>query len=178
MLLNLRRRASGAIFIHPMNPTPRTAILTPGFQETKLVRVFPQGWNEEAAKFEPSSIAGPADQLRRLTKLDLGLRHAVIVFTYGVEAGLSDDDRDNFWDAFGVPVFEQYLGRGNELLAVECDAHTGLHLVGDFEAPDQDRRACACGSPNPRLPRRARIGELAELLIEAPMAFGDATATR
>jgi hypothetical protein len=147
-----------------MNPMPRTAILAPGFQETKLVRVFPHGWNEEAAKFEPSSIAGPVEQLRRLTNLDLRLRHAVIVFTSGGEAGLSDDDRDIFWDAFGVPVFEQYLGRANELLAVECDAHTGLHLVGDFETLNRDRKTCACGSPNPRLPRRARVAELAELL--------------
>ena len=164
MLLNLRRRASGALFIHPMNPTPRTAILSPGFQETKLVRVFPHGWNEEAARFEPSSIAGPVEQLRRLTRLNLRLRHAVIVFTYGGEAALSDDDRDVFWEAFGVPVFEQYLGRGNELLAVECDAHTGLHLVGDFENLNRGRKGCACGSPNPRLLRRPRIAELAELL--------------
>jgi hypothetical protein len=164
MLLNLRRRASGALFIHPMNPTTRTAILSPGFQETKLVRVFPHGWNEEAARFKPSSIAGPVEQLRRLTKLDLRLRHAVIVFTYGGEAALCDDDRDIFWEAFGVPVFEQYLGRGNELLAVECDAHTGLHLVGDFETLNGSRKGCACGSPNPCLPKRARIAELAELL--------------
>jgi hypothetical protein len=166
MLLNLRRRASGALFIHPMNPTPRTAILAPGFQETKLVRVFPQGWNAEAARFQPTSIAGPAEQLRKLTKLDLQLRHAVIVFTYSGEAGLSDDDRDSFWEAFGVPVFEQYLGRGNELLAVECDAHTGVHLVGDFTALNRDRKGCACGSPNPRLPKRSRIAELSELLME------------
>jgi hypothetical protein len=165
MLINLRRRASGALFIHPMNPMPRTAILAPGFQETKLVRVFPHGWNEEAAKFEPSSIAGPLEQLRRLTKLDVRLRHALIIFTYGGEAGLSDDDRDIFWEAFGVPVFEQYLGRDNELLAVECDAHTGLHLVGDFEKLNRGRKACACGSPNPRLRRSARIAELAELLV-------------
>ena len=166
MPLNLRRRASGALFIHPMNPTPRTAILAPGFQESKLVRVFPQGWNAEAARFEPSSIAGPVEQLRKLTKLDLGLRHAVIVFTYSGEACLSDDDRDSFWEAFGVPVFEQYLGRGNELLAVECDAHTGLHLVGEFQTLNRDRNGCACGSPNPRMPKRARISELAELLME------------
>src|SRR5260370_40677447 len=163
ILLNLRRRASGALFIHPMNPTPRTAILSPGFQETKLVRVFPHGWNEEAARFEPSSIAGPVEQLRRLTKLDLGLRHAVIVFTYGGEAALSEDDRDIFWEAFGVRVFEQYLGRGNELLAVERDAQTGLHLVGDFWALPRGRKGWSCGSPNPRLPSRARIAALARM---------------
>ena len=97
-----------------------------------------------------------------------------IVFTYGGEADLSDDDRDMFWEAFGVPVFEQYLGRGNELLAVECDAHTGLHLVGDFENLNRGRKGCACGSPNPRLPRRPRIAELAELLaaVGAPAVGG------
>src|SRR5258708_13779686 len=152
MLINLRRRASGALFIHPMNPTPRTAILSPGFQETKLVRVFPHGWNEEAARFEPSSIAGPVEQLRRLTRLNLRLRHAVIVFTYGGEAALSDDDRDIFWEAFGVPVFEQYLGRGNKLLAVEGDVHTGLPPVADFSSLARVPKDRPCRLPTPLPP--------------------------
>lgn len=147
-----------------MDPTPRTAILVPGFQETKLVRVFPAGWNEEAARFRPSSIAGPAEQLRRLTGEDLQLRHAVVAFTYEGQAALSDDDRDLFWEAFGVPVFEQHMGPGNELLAMECDAHAGLHVMGDFAHLRLDRNSCACGNPAPRLPRPSRITELAEML--------------
>jgi hypothetical protein len=164
MTLKIRRRVSGATFIHPMDPTPRTAILAPGFQETKLVRVFPAGWNEEAARFNPSSIAGPAERLRPLSKLGLKLRHAVIAFTYDGQAGFSDDDRDLFWDSFGVPVFEQHLGPGNELLAMECEAHAGLHVMGDFGNLRLDRNSCVCGNPAPRLPRRARIEELAEML--------------
>ena len=164
MLLNFRRRASGARFVHPMDPMPRTAILAPGFEETKLVRVFPSGWNDEAARFAPTSIAGPREQLRRLTNKGLRLKHAVIVFIYDGDAGLSDDDRDLFWDAFGVPVFEQHLGPSNELLAMECDAHMGVHLIGNFEKLRGDRNSCACGNPAPRLPRRARVEELTELL--------------
>jgi hypothetical protein len=164
MLLPFRRRKDGARFVHPMDPMPRTAILAPGFQETKLVRVFPLGWNEEAARFAPTSIAGPMEQLRRLTKLGLQLKHAVIVFTYDGRSRLSDDDRDLFWNAFGVPVFEQHLGPGNELLAMECDAHAGVHLVGNFGKLRADRNSCACGNPAPRLPRRPRVEELAELL--------------
>jgi hypothetical protein len=167
MTLKIRRRESGALFIHPMDPTPRTAILTPGFQETKLVRVFPAGWTEEAARFHPSSIAGPTEQLRRLAKRGLqltrALGHAVVVFTYDGQAGLSEEDRDLFWDAFGVPVFEQHLGPGNQLLAMECEAHAGLHVTTDFDDPRLDRNCCVCGNPAPRFQRR-RIDELADML--------------
>lgn len=164
MTLKIRRRESGAPFIHPMDPTPRTAILAPGFQETKLVRVFPAGWTEEAARFHPSSIAGSAEQLRRLTARGLELKHAVVVFTYQGQAALSDEDRDLFWDSFGVPVFEQHLGAGNELLAMECEAHAGLHVMRDFGESRLDRNSCACGNPAPRFQRR-RIDELAEMLV-------------
>lgn len=146
-----------------MDPTPRTAILAPGFQETKLVRVFPAGWTEEAARFHPSSIAGPAEQLRRLTERGLELKHAVVAFTYQGQAALSEDDRDLFWESFGVPVFEQHLGAGNELLAMECEAHAGLHVLRDFGESQLDRNSCVCGNPAPRFHRR-RIDELAEML--------------
>jgi len=164
MTLKIRRRASGATFIHPMIPTPRTVILAPGFQQTKLVRVFPGGWTQAAARFNPSSIAGPTEQLRRLTGLGLQLRHSLIAFTYDGQAGLSDDDRDLFWDSFGVPAFEQHLGPANELLAMECEAHSGLHVLGGFEDVHLDRNSCACGNPAPRFSKRARIHELAEML--------------
>jgi len=163
MTLKIRRRVSGAPFIHPMDPTPRTAILAPGFQESKLVRVFPAGWTEEAARFHPSSIAGPMEQLRSLAKNGFALGHAVVAFTYQGHAGLSDDDRDLFWDSFGVPVFEQHLGPGNELLAMECEAHAGLHVMGDFGDARLDRNSCVCGNPAPRFQRR-RIDELADML--------------
>jgi hypothetical protein len=146
-----------------MDPTPRTVVLAPGFQETKLVRVFPAGWTEEAARFNPSSIAGPPEQLRRLTGRGLELKHAVVAFTYQGQAALSDDDRDLFWDSFGVPVFEQHLGAGNELLAMECEAHAGLHVMRDFGESRLDRNSCVCGNPAPRFHRR-RIDELAEML--------------
>ena len=164
MTVKIRRRSTGATFIHPMNPTPRTAILASGFRQTKLVRVFPSGWSADAERFQPTSIAGAAEQIRRLVDLKLNLRHAVIVFTWEGGSGLSDDDRDLFWASFGVPIFEQRLGTGNELLAMECDAHQGLHVMGDFGHLRPDRNTCACGNPSPRLPKRPRIEELAELL--------------
>lgn len=164
MILPFIRRKEGARFVHPMNPIPRTAILAPGFADSKLARVFPAGWSEEAARFEPTSIAGPVKELRKVARLGIELRHAVVVFTYDDDNRLTNGDREFFWKSFGVPVFEQQLGPSNELLAVECDAHEGLHLVGEFSHLRRDKNSCACGSPAPRLSRRPRIEELADLL--------------
>ena len=54
------------------------------------------------------------------------------------------------WDAFGVPVFEQCLGLDNELLAMECEAHDGLHLMGTTSRMGAETNVCGCGSSVPR----------------------------
>jgi hypothetical protein len=164
MIVRIRRPHAGARFIHPMDPEPRTAILAGGFQETKDVRVFPRGWNESAERFQPASIAGPPGELRKLSRRAVSLENSLIVLTYEGQSGLSHADRDMLWKAFGVPVFEQYLGPRNELLAMECDAHSGLHVLKGCEHLHLERDVCACGSQAPRLSRAARIDELAELL--------------
>ena len=66
--------------------------------------------------------------------------------------------------AFGVPSFEEHLGLTNELLAMECEAHAGLHVMGDFDYLHLDRNSCACGNPAPRFPKRPRIAELVDML--------------
>jgi len=164
MILPFRRRETGTKFVHPVQPAPRTAVLAPGFQGSRLVRVFASGWTADAARFAPSSIAGPLEELRKVAELGFELRHSVVVLTSNDDATLSDADREFLWSAFGVPVFEQQLGPDNELLAAECDAHSGMHLVGDFPTLRRDKNTCACGNPAPRLPRRARINELTDLL--------------
>lgn len=165
MIIRVRRPYTGASFIHPMNPEPpRTAILMRGFQETKMVRVFPHGWDQRAERFQPDSIAGSREQLRKLARRTVHVDHSVIAFSFEGESGLSHSDRELFWKAFGVPVFEQFLGSRNELLAMECDAHAGLHVVSGCADLSLDREVCACGNRSPRLARTARIEELAELL--------------
>jgi hypothetical protein len=162
--IRFHRHASGARFVHPMNPVPRTAVLSSGFEATKMVRVFPRGWDEHAVRFQPTSIAAPLDQLRNLVHAGLRLEHAVIAFSYEGQAGLSPADRDLFWQAFGVPVFEQVLGRNNELLAMECDAHSGLHVVSGCSGLHLESEPCACGDRTPRLACGSRVEELVELL--------------
>lgn len=153
MRIIVRFRRSGAAFLHPLDPAPRTAILAPGFAETATVRVFPQGWTQAAARFHPTSIAGRLDALRDMARYDVELQHAVIVFT-DVQQRLSEHDREFLWQAFGVPVFEQCLGPGNELVAGECEAHEGLHVASRVPAEwdgEVEHGRCACGSTAPRL---------------------------
>ena len=164
MILPFRRRETGAQFVHPVQPAPRTAVLAPGFRDSRLVRVFASGWTADAARFSPASIAGPVEELRKAAHAGFELRHSVVVLTSNDDATLSDEDREFLWVAFGVPVFEQQLGPDNELLASECDAHAGLHLAGEFPTMRRDKNTCACGNPAPRLSRRARIEELTDLL--------------
>jgi len=164
MVIRIRRPSKGATFIHPIDPAPRTAILAPGFRESRLVRVFPEGWNERAKRFDPGSIAGPLEQLWNLALDGWPLEQAVVVFTYAGGTGLSRLDRESLWQAFGVPVFEQYLGPNNQLLATECDAHCGMHVVSGCEGFDSEYDVCACGNPAPRLTRGPRIEELTGLL--------------
>jgi len=162
--IRLQRPDNGALFVHPMDPAPRTAILAPGFQANKTTRIFPRGWDEQSARFQPQSIAAPLEELRRLASQGLRLEHAVIAFTYEGEEGLSSADRELFWRAFGVPVFEQYLDANNHVLAVECDAHSGLHVLGGCQDLHLEREPCACGNRSPRISRGARVDELVELL--------------
>jgi hypothetical protein len=164
MVVRIRRPSKGANFIHPIEPAPRTAILSPGFRETRLARSFSEGWSERARKFNPASIAGPLELLRRMARDTWAFDQAVVVFTYAGRVGLSPGDRESLWQAFGVPVFEQYLSPRNRLLATECDAHAGLHVLAGCEGLRLEPEACACGNPAPRLIRGSRIEELAGLL--------------
>jgi hypothetical protein len=164
MVVRIRRPSQGARFVHPLDPAPRTAILAPGFLQTPLVRTFPEGWSERARRFNPASIAGPLALMRRLARDTWNFEQAAIVFTHAGGPVFSQQDRELLWKAFGVPVFEQYLSLRNKLLAAECDAHSGLHVLSSCEGFPLEHEVCACGNPAPRLARGSRIDELAGLL--------------
>jgi len=139
-------------------------VLAAGFQETRLARVFPLGWNGRAARFSRASVAGPLEQVLRVARAGWRVEHSIVIFSYPGELGLSDRERESFWKAFEVPVFEQYLGHNSELLATECDAHSGLHIVNGYEDLDLEHDVCPCGNRAPRLARGSRIEELTALL--------------
>jgi hypothetical protein len=117
------------------------------------VRVFPEGWTDDVARFVPQSIAGQAGQFEALVGIARPT-HALIVMRREWEPGLSAAARQRFWRAFRVPLFEQILAEDGTLLAAECEAHCGLHIESNrFAAGDHeiDRSQCGCGKWSARL---------------------------
>jgi hypothetical protein len=121
--------------------------------------VFPHGWTEDAAAFMPAAVAGTFEQLRALSGADAAsLTHAVIVLWRPGQLRLSEEDREQLWAAFRVPIFEQVIGKSGKLLAAECEAHDGLHVVSPFSdagkespADSLDDSPCPCGRKTPRI---------------------------
>lgn len=150
MLLRFFRSASGAAFVHPLEPAPKTAILVPGFRETRSIRVFPGGWSAGCRRFGPAAVAATFPQLRDLSHRDVRFTHALVVLSWSFDTTLTPAERDFLWDAFGAPIFEQVLAPDNSLLAYECDAHDGLHLLRPNHNTITLVQFCSCGSPLPR----------------------------
>jgi hypothetical protein len=170
---------------YPLRCTPKIAVLRAGFCETERVRAFPSGWCLELAHFGPESLAGPVDSLRRLAEQLLHLRvklstlrYPVLAFTDLGGAWLRDEDRDLFWRAFGVPVFEQLRSWNGSLLASECDAHYGLHLhreeaILEFRPhPAGKELVVSCLEPS-RYPVLRLATGVAGIVDESPCACGE-----
>lgn len=120
----------------PFEPVPRTAVLMPGFQSAGPVRVFARDWLKALERFQPEAIAAPVGVLRHLAATrDIhgsrlpALDHSLIVFTGPPDGDITEQDRDTFWRAFKVPIFEQFLGFDGRLIASECEAHQGMHVA-------------------------------------------------
>jgi len=131
-------------FRSPLEHTPKTAILMAGFQPTSGVKVMAQNWSKGLKRFGASALAAPVGVLRSLAEaVETGeqeapsLRHFVVSFTGGEQGELAEDDRERFWQVFQVPVFEQRLGFDGRVIAYECEAHNGLHIVPERAAIEE-----------------------------------------
>jgi hypothetical protein len=144
-------------FVYPAGQAPRTAVLRTDLRVTRPAKCFEtgdDGVRERLARFEPCSLAGSFEKLLAAGR-GLRLRNAVIVFTEASSPVLTEAQRDLLWRLFEVPVFEQVLAADGRLMATECEAHSGLHLVwGTSEAMLAGcitRVPCGCGLATPRL---------------------------
>lgn len=102
----------------------------------------------------PSGVVAVPLEILRSTP-PKALEYPAVVYTEPLGGRVTDLDRDAFWNAFGVPVFEQVVGHDGAIVAEECEAHEGLHLVGLFAPllPGHTLVAgiCPCGRREPRL---------------------------
>ncbi len=164
IVLGRPRRASGGNpFLSPLPVPVRAAVLSPGFAETRWVRVFPGGWGRDVEQYRPELVAATLTDLRRMAaltamgRIDLSsLDCALVAFTGNHRPCLTDADRNLFWRVFEIPLFEQFLDSKGRVVAAECDAHEGLHiLTRGFlfygRESEIDPAPCRCGRPGPRI---------------------------
>ncbi len=160
------------VLVYPIPPAPLTAVLVDGFRSSGNTRVFENGWDEEAASFAPASIAAAPAQLDALRSTPIpSLRNAVIALVRPGEPRLSEDDRERFWRAFRVPIFEQRIDESACLLASECEAHDGLHIEAPNLVPQPgevlETEPCGCGRTTPRLIAPERVENLRKVAAYA-----------
>lgn len=146
----------------PWGPGIRLAVLKPWFRVGSGARVFMELSTGALRRFAPGAIAGPVPTLKELAQAVLDgaaplgpLEFGVLAFTGPSQAPLTAADRELFWRAFEAPVFEQYRDAHGELLAYECEAHDGLHLVRESVIAELRGYAfleatCPCGAVTAR----------------------------
>lgn len=163
----LRRRPVS--IVTPWEGKVRLAVLQPWFRVASGGRVFRELSTEALRRFAPGALAGPVPALRELARRIVNERAALAPLEFGVLAftgpsqePLTSADRELFWRAFQAPIFEQCRGPQGELLAYECDAHEGLHVVRESAVAQMRdwvrvESSCPCGARTPRaVPARAR----------------------
>ena len=131
-------------FRSPLEHTPKTAILMAGFQPASGIKVMTQNWTKGLKRFGASALAAPVGVLRSFAAaIEAGaqeapaLQHFVVSFTGSEQGELAEKDRERFWRVFRVPVFEQRLGFDGRVIAYECEAHEGLHIVPERAAIEE-----------------------------------------
>lgn len=105
------------------------------------------------------------------------LSHGIVILNSIEHGTLSSGERDLLWFTFGVPIFEQWLGLEGELLASECEAHHGMHLISDRLSLEQspEGELVLTSYSNLRTPiLRLQTGLSAQILT-GPCACGLAT---
>jgi hypothetical protein len=99
---------------------------------------------------KPEAIAASYEQLLEIGSAltsDQRPAKAVVVFR-GPNEPLSCLQRDRLWDLFQVPLFEQVLDAHATLLATECEAHDGMHILAEWDQlnpSDTVDGPCECG---------------------------------
>ncbi len=118
----------------PATPSLRAGQVTTTSTFDGVVPFGRDRW-EELETFRPRILVGPSADLQAVAEqmaqgwLELSsVDHAVFVLTRSGERPLNDVARVVLWQAFGVPVYEVFLGPAGTLLAAECEAHEGWHV--------------------------------------------------
>jgi hypothetical protein len=138
-------------FESPLPGQARVAVLAPNFAERNGVRCFVEEELPAIELFHPEILAGTVHALLRLAA-SLRIPRAVVAFSGARIGPLTSRDRDLLWTGFQVPIFEQWLLPDGSVMARECQAHDGLHLVSPAHYRGELLSdPCPCGQVEPRI---------------------------
>lgn len=119
----------------PAAPNLRVAQLGSAATAFDSVAPFAREHWSELEGFRPRVLVGSPSDLRRVAELSQrgilaldSIDHAIFALTRCGDQPLSDVSRVVLWQAFGVPVYELFVGPRGVLLASECEAHEGWHI--------------------------------------------------
>jgi len=125
---------------YPLTPVPRVSVLGATLRHTPGVRCFPRWTCSQVMESRPQALAGSFEELAtaavlcaegymRLTDLE----YPCLILTPESKPPLTEQQHHDLWVWFRVPVLEQIRSAHGELLAFECEAREGFHLVEGVE---------------------------------------------
>jgi hypothetical protein len=146
---------------YPLFPAPRVAVLGEALRESDGVRCLPQWTPPQLAHIRPMALAGRYPELATVAglmeskRIELtDLRYPLVVFSPPGRGALTSAEHDQLWRWFHLPVYEQIRDGRGRLLAAECDARDGFHLVSGVDAGEIGAQIvpgpCECGLTTPR----------------------------
>jgi hypothetical protein len=120
----------------PVNRETRSALLVPYAEARSGAGNLKDTGAENDVYSDAGIVRATADLFRLFRSLDSSSAGnpparpdvAVVVFS-GMDAGvLTEEQRDQIWDYYQVPLFEQLVGTDGQVIAKECEVHSGLHI--------------------------------------------------
>jgi len=150
---------------YPLLPVPRMAVLGLKVQPEPGIHCLLNWTPSDLARVRPLALAARFRDYERVARwmrqgaLALPeLQFPLLVLSGQRVGALTVAQHDALWAWFGLPCFEQIRGVDGGLLAQECEARDGFHLVGHASPEDVGGslvcEACECGQASARV----RIG--------------------
>lgn len=99
------------------------------------------------------ALAGTFPELSAAAARGAKPKRAIYVLT-GQDHCLSEEEREQLWYLFGVPIYTLWQ-RGGRVEAWECEAQRGLHT-----AENTGEVICACGRPGPVISQSSRTVDI------------------
>ena len=108
-----------------------------------------------AATRNATSLYGAVEELTTAAASGIRVERAVFPLLRAPNPFLSARDRDLLWEMFQVPVYALLVDRRGAVVAYECEAEAGYHLLDRYRdgviLGQVESKLCECGRPGPRL---------------------------